>query len=248
VYNKPRGQAYYGFLKQLHEELLFDWYMEIGCRKGTSFAPVRSKTIAVDPFFRAKVNIIGNKPALHVFQSTSDDFFASGFLGKNGIRIGLSFLDGMHLFEYLLRDVMGTEANSDPKGVIMLHDCVPYNSRITSRDPKKLPWEGWTGDVWKLIPILKTYRPDLKLTVLDCSPTGILCVSNLSPGNRVLQDHYDEILAEFAPLEIEAYGVARFFGAFEFTSGAEVARDGFRLFQPAAIDPALALNPIKLST
>ena len=28
----------------------------------------------------------------------------------------------MHLFEFLLRDFMNTEAASDPKGVIMMHD------------------------------------------------------------------------------------------------------------------------------
>ena len=80
MYIRPLGMQYYDFLKALHEQTLFDWYLEIGCRAGRTIAPVRSKTIAVDPFFQAEINIIGAKPALHVFQATSDDFFAVGQL------------------------------------------------------------------------------------------------------------------------------------------------------------------------
>lgn len=248
-FRPARGMKYYRFLRRLHDELLFDWYMEIGCRKGTSIAPVRSKTIAVDPFFRARVNIIGQKQALHVFQATSDDFFASDHLSRNGIRLGLSFLDGMHLYEYLLRDVMNTEAASDPDGVILLHDCVPYGFGMLTRDLDNLPWKrAWTGDVWKLIPILQKWRPDLTLTVLDCAPTGLVCLSNLSPGNRVLQHNYEAIRAEFDAVDLESYGLERFFGSFEMASGLDCAASGFGLFRPASIDPSLAVKPVLHST
>jgi hypothetical protein len=241
MYLTPHGTRYRNFLGWLHSALLFDWYLEIGCRKGDSFAPVRSKTIAVDPFFRAEINIIGKKPELHVFQATSDDFFAGGFLQRNDIRLSVSFLDGMHLFEYLLRDFMNTEAASDPKGVIMMHDLVPHNLGMTSRDLTSIRG-AWTGDVWKLLPILQRWRPDLALTMLDLRPTGVLCVSNLSPGNRVLQENYDAIVAEFMALDIETYGVERFFGSFDYTDAIAMKDVGFPLFQPLALDPATALE------
>lgn len=60
------GQLYLRFLANLHATHLFDWYLEIGCRDGKSFAPVRSKTLAVDPFFQTDLNIIGSKPQLHL--------------------------------------------------------------------------------------------------------------------------------------------------------------------------------------
>lgn len=242
------GMPYRSFFAGLHEALLFDWYLEIGCRKGDSFAPVRSKTIAVDPFFRAKINIVGKKSALHVFQTTSDDFFAQGFLSRNGIRLGLSFLDGMHLYEFLLRDFMNTEANSDPNGVIMMHDCVPFGLGMLTRDLIKIPRGAWTGDVWKLIPILQKWRPDLKLTILDCSPTAVVCVSNLSPGNSILQDNSDNIRAEFTTMELEAYGVDRFFQSFQMTSSADCAANGYELFKRASIAPMLAFEPQRHST
>jgi hypothetical protein len=247
MYRRPHGTRYLNFLGWLHSEVLVDWYLEIGCRMGDSFAPVRSKTIAVDPFFRAEINIIGQKPALHVFQATSDAFFESGFLARNDIRLSLSFLDGMHLFEYLLRDFMNTEAASDPRGVIMMHDLVPHNLAMTTRDLTAIRG-AWTGDVWKFLPILQRWRPDLTLTMLNLRPTGVLCASNLSPGNRVLQENYDAIVAEFLEQDIETYGVERYFGSFEYTDALAVKDAGFPLFQPVALDPSAALVPVVLST
>ena len=242
MYLRPHGTRYLNFMNWLHSEMLFDWYMEIGCQKGDSFAPVRSKTIAVDPFFRAEIDIIGKKPALHVFQATSDAFFEAGFLQRNDIRLSVSFLDGMHLFEYLLRDFMNTETASDPKGVIMMHDLVPFDLAMTTRDLSAIRGN-WTGDVWKLLPILQRWRPDLTLTMLNLRPTGLLCVSNLSPGNRVLQENYDAIVAEFIAQDIETYGVERYFASFDYTDAIAMKDAGFPLFRPLALDPATALVP-----
>ncbi|MDZ4088843.1 MAG: class I SAM-dependent methyltransferase [Tabrizicola sp.] len=246
MFVKPSGMPYYRFLRSLHEACLFDWYLEVGCRSGESFAPVRSKTVAVDPFFQAEINIIGKKPALHVFQATSDDFFASGFLARNDIRLGLAFLDGMHLFEFLLRDFIHTEAAMAPSGVILLHDCVPYGPGMTTRDLARLPKGSWTGDVWKLIPILQRWRPELTLTTLDCRSTGLVCVSGLDPANRVLADSYDRILAEFAGIDLEAFGVERFFGSFQMASARAERQAGFPLFRPASVD-GVALEPVPVT-
>ena len=243
MFLKPSGMSYARFLSALHETCLFDWYLEVGCRAGRSFAPVRSKTIAVDPFFQAEINIIGKKPALHIFQQTSDDFFASGFLGRNGIGLGLAFLDGMHLFEFLLRDFINTEAAMAPGGVILLHDCVPFDAEMTTRDLDNLPTRAWTGDVWKLIPILQAWRPELQVTVLDCQPTGSVAVSGLDPENRVLLANYERIVGDFSDMSIETFGVKRFFASFEMASGRAERRAGFPRFRAASLAPDLALEP-----
>lgn len=248
MFKRASGLQYHRFLRRLHGAHLFDWYLEIGCRTGDSLAPVRSKTIGVDPFFRAEVNIIGNKPALHILQQTSDEFFASGFLANNRIKLSTSFLDGMHLFEFLLRDFINTEALSDGNGVIMLHDCVPFNYEMTTRDLANLPQRAWTGDVWKLIPILQAYRPDLTLAVLDCRPTGLVCVTGLSPRNMVLADNYDNIIKQYQDVTLEAFGIERFFDSFEFASALECEQAGFPQWKAASIDPSLAIQPQLVST
>lgn len=244
MFNQAVGVKYYKFFSALHSKMLFDWYMEIGCRRGRSLGPVRSKTIAVDPFFQIESNIIGTKPALHVFQVTSDDFFASKFLAMNKIKLGVSFLDGMHLFEFLLRDFMCTEASSDPNGVIMLHDCVPYNVGMTVRDLDNLPKGAWTGDVWKLLPVLKKYRPDLIVRVVDCSPTGLVLISNLSPKNTVLLKNYKAICKEYINITIEDFGVQNFGDSLNMISAASVIEDGFLDFKAIEIDPVTFVKPI----
>ncbi|WP_431300846.1 hypothetical protein [Tabrizicola sp. BL-A-41-H6] len=248
MFKRASGLHYHRFLRRLHSAHLFDWYLEIGCRTGESLAPVRSKTIGVDPFFRAEINIIGKKPALHIAQQTSDDFFASGFLANNRIKLSTSFLDGMHLFEFLLRDFINTEAQSDAEGVIMLHDCVPFSYEMTTRDLANLPQRAWTGDVWKLIPILQAYRPDLTLTVLDCRPTGLVCVTGLSPGNKVLADNYENIIRQYQDVTLEAFGAERFFDSFELASALECEQAGFPQWKAASIDPSLAIQPQLVST
>lgn len=248
MFKRAMGLHYYRFLRRLHGRHLFDWYLEIGCRTGDSLALARCKTIGVDPFFRAAVNIIGTKPALHIAQQTSDEFFASGYLANNRIKLSASFLDGMHLFEFLLRDFINTEAQSTPDSVIMMHDCVPYDFEMTTRDLSNLPQRAWTGDVWKLIPILQSYRPDLTLTVMDCRPTGLVCVTGLSPGNTVLADNYDKIVKQYQDVTLEAFGVERFVDSFELTDALECARAGFPQWKAAGIDPGLAIQPQLVST
>ncbi|MDH3264995.1 MAG: class I SAM-dependent methyltransferase [Paracoccaceae bacterium] len=227
---RARGLHYHQFLSRLHRFAIFDWYLEIGCRSGTTFAETRSKTIAVDPFFRVQQNVIGNKRVLHVFQMTSDEFFAGGFLKTNAIRPGFAFLDGMHLVEYALRDFMNVEANASEASIVAIHDCCPWTIEMTTRDIGNLPKGAWTGDVWKLVPILQKYRPDLTLTMLDSRPTGLLLVSGLDPASRALAGSHDGIVAEFADLEMAEYGLDRFYDLFQFAGADEMAKSGFDLF------------------
>ena len=56
----------------------------------------------------------------------------------------------------------------------------------------------WTGDVWKLLPILRKYRPDLRLHVLDCPPTGLVAITRVDPASRILADCYYDIVDEHA--------------------------------------------------
>lgn len=247
TFRKAEGLPYLRFLRRLHDRYWFDWYLEIGARKGDSLAPVRGPSIAVDPFFRLTGDVLGSKPALHLFQTTSDAFFQGGALDALGARISFAFLDGMHLFEYLLRDFVNTERHATPDSVIALHDCCPFSHEMTTRDLDNLPQGAWTGDVWKLIPILREYRPDLTLTVLDVSPTGLVLVSGLDPDSTVLAEASDEIVARFMDQTLEGFGLDRFNDLFEFTDARDFARRGFPLFSAIGRDPAQLSRPVPVT-
>lgn len=247
MFKQANGLKYTSFMAGLHRDLLFDWYMEVGCRTGRIFANARGKTIAVDPYFRADSNIIGVKPALHVFQQTSDDFFASDVLKALKIKLSFSFLDGMHLFEFLLRDFMATEKASDPKGVIALHDCCPFSHEMTTRDLSAIPKQAWTGDVWKLIPILMEYRPDLRITVLDAAPTGVVLVSGLDPKSKILDKKYSEIVELYSDMTLEQFGVEAFNALFDYEDTADFMAAGYPLFSGVKLPEAAALKPEKVT-
>ena len=231
-----KGVDFRVFLDALHSQLRFDWYLQVGSQTGRSLAMSRSPTIAVDPLFRFKYDVAGNKPHLHLYQTTSDNFFAAGYLKAMNAKPGFSFLDGMHLFEYLLRDFINTEAAGTRQSVIALHDCCPFGHGMTTRDLDNLPKGPWTGDVWKLIPILKEYRPDLKVEVLYCAPTGLVMVSNLNPKSQVLTKAHDEILARFTDLTLLDFGVEKFYNSFEYVDAVGYANEGFLTLRPAATE------------
>lgn len=234
MFVEATGLDYREFLDALHQQLRFDWYLEIGSQTGMSLAKSRSPSVAVDPVFKIRHDIAGNKARLHLFQETSDEFFEAGHLKALKIKPNFSFLDGMHLFEYLLRDFINTEAASTQSSVIALHDCCPSDHGMTTRDLDNLPRGPWTGDVWKLIPILQDYRPDLKLQVFDCAPSGFVVLSGLDPKSSVLRKNYDKIVKQYQELTLAEFGVDRFFDSFAFADARQEVSNGFPSFRPAA--------------
>ncbi len=232
VFPKMGGIHYLEFLKWLHATRKPDWYLEIGTASGQSLELSSARSIAIDPAFRIRRDIHAGKRELHCFQMTSDDFFASGAAERLGAKIDLAFLDGLHLFEFLLRDFIGTEKISNPGGMILLHDCVPMSFVAAERDWDKSQTMSWTGDVWKLLPILRKYRPDLKIEVVACPPSGLVLVTGLAAGNRVLERNYDAIIAEFVPQTLDPGTLPAFVASLRLASAEDVAGPAIRSPRP----------------
>lgn len=211
-FQRMTGRHYHDVLIEIERRTKPEWYLEIGSRTGTSIAHRNCNFVAVDPVFRVEADVFSAANQMHFMQQTSDDFFASGFLGKLGIVPDFGFVDGMHKFEFALRDFMNMEAAMSPGGIIALHDVCPYDLPMAEREPAPgtTPY-AWTGDVWKTVVILRRFRPDLKVDVLSASSTGLACIRNLDPGNTVLADQYDALIEEFTDLSLEQFGVTAYF-------------------------------------
>lgn len=223
---------YLEWLPDLHQALKPETYFEIGTESGASLAISRCFSIAVDPRFRLQADVSRNKPALLQVQTTSDEFFATGLLGRLGRPVDLAFLDGLHLFEFLLRDFINTERHMTRDGVILMHDCVPIDMAMAERDWDRSRTRMWTGDVWKVVAILRRYRPDLRVTCLDLAPTGLVVVQRPDPQSTVLADRLAEIEQEFRPKTLASVGLESFRRAIDLTP-----LETFRL-DPAAPVPA----------
>lgn len=232
------GEHYVAFLARLHATVQPKTYFEIGSRTGDSIEVASCATVAVDPEVNITRDVIGLKPSCQFFQTTSDNFFdrynPEALFGR---KIDMAFLDGMHLFEFLLRDFINTERYCRRNSLVVLHDCVPIDPYTAERiDNPSLRTEigahagWWLGDVWKMMLILQKYRPELHLTVVDAAPSGLVMITNLDPGSSVLADNYHDIVAEFRDVSLVTYGVepylseidllptSRFHSFTEFTS------------------------------
>jgi len=177
-------------LEHLHAALRPALYCEIGIRFGRSLALAQGPAVGIDPSPDLRVNL---PASTQVYAVQSDDFFREHAGTALTIPIDLAFIDGLHLFEAALRDFMNIERHAAAEAVVVIDDVLPNHPLQASRDRAT---RVWTGDVWRLVPVLRKWRPDLQLALLDTSPSGLLAVAGLDPANRVLWDHYNPIVRE----------------------------------------------------
>jgi hypothetical protein len=183
---------YLDFLTQVHELLAPPTYLEIGIRRGDSLALARSASAGVDPAFELAVELPEHTA---LFRETSDEYFdRSDPLEPFGGRpAAMSFIDGMHLVEYALRDFINVERHSAWTSVAVFDDIFPADVEMAARRRQTFLW---TGDVYKILSILARYRSDLICLRVDTEPTGLLLVLGLDPDSTVLDRRYDEIVLE----------------------------------------------------
>jgi hypothetical protein len=208
------GLQYLDFLRIMSDNLRPESYFEIGTSRGDSTAAFPCDVLCVDPQFIIETSPLGKRKRSYFIQMPSDEFFRLHKV-RDFFPSGpdICFLDGLHRFEFLLRDFINTEAVCRPNSVILIHDCLPTNERMAERIMRVDEAEGqstrtfWTGDVWRILPTLKKYRPDLRIMQLDCDPTGLVACTNLDPDSRLLSQNYNKIVDEMMNLPLHSLGL-----------------------------------------
>jgi len=193
------GAYYLDVLSAIHSHLRPRTYLEIGVETGQSIALARPETraIGIDPAPKLKMQL-GSRTS--IVATTSDDYFATRDVRADleGLPIDLAFIDGMHRFEFALRDFVNIEKHAAPDSTILIHDCYPLN-RLTAERERQTVF--WSGDAWRLVLVLRKYRPDLSVNVIATAPTGLGVVRRLDPASRVLGERLEEIGREFLALD-----------------------------------------------
>ena len=146
-------------------------YLEIGCASNDLFdsLPISQKT-GVDPHSGGNI------------RSTSDDFFKN-----NESSFDIIFIDGLHTYDQVRKDILNSINTIKKDGWIALHDMLPRNWK-----EQHIPYLGgaWTGDVWKVaFEIIKTEGLDFKIISIDHG-VGIIKVKN---KNAKLKDFKKEL-------------------------------------------------------
>jgi hypothetical protein len=213
---EPSATSYAQVLASFHRTLKPRNYLEIGVQAGKTLALSTSFSIGVDPAYSLTEPVALNKPACLLFKKTSDAFFRDhNPAALFGQPVEMAFLDGMHWYEFLLRDFINVEKHCRPNSVIFFHDCLPTDAHVARRKQEENTYAKasahptwWAGDVWKALAILRKYRKDLKIVGMNAMPTGLVAITNLNPASTVLEDGYYRFVEEFrddAKLDFKAW-------------------------------------------
>ncbi|MBT5229608.1 MAG: tetratricopeptide repeat protein [Methylococcales bacterium] len=195
------GAGYTEVLKHCHQKLKPKSYVEIGVESGKSLTLANPPTqcVGIDP----KPQVVETISAPHkIFALESDIFFQQhDLLAELGCdHVDMAFIDGMHHCENVLRDFINIEKFSQPNTVVLIHDCVPLDTITSTRERNT---NFWSGDIWKVIPCLKKFRPDLGVFTIPAAPTGLGLVVKLNASSTVLEENMEEALAYLRQLEFD---------------------------------------------
>ncbi len=148
------------FGEKFYKKLIFDWdksfnritiiqniidrnkfnsYLEIGCYNDDCFAKINvTKKIGVDPFMGGNVRM------------SSDDFF-----NINKDKFDCIFIDGLHTYEQVKKDIDNSLKSINENGVIIVHDCLPESifEQAVPRSKRR-----FKGDSWKAIVEMRTRK------------------------------------------------------------------------------------------
>ena len=229
---RHNGIDYREFMRFVDTQLCPTAYLEIGSHDGDTLRAVTCDAICVDPGFGVAADTIGTRSRALFFQMQPSEFFCLNSPRDLIGEVDLAFLDGLHYFERALSDFINIERNSHPGSILLIHDCLPLNMRMTGREHKQGPETEdpntrsfWTGDVWRILPILREFRPDLCVVALDCPPTGLILCSGLNSSSDILPSQFDSIVKKYMNLSLEEYGLQRLWRLFPRLEARKVLAD-----------------------
>jgi glycosyltransferase involved in cell wall biosynthesis len=189
------GDDYMVWLERLYTSLAPETVIAMGVECGASLALLRTPTVAIGIDPRAKA-IFPLSTETHIFAEASDEFFAQRRPERllAGRPLSIAFIDGLYLYEQVLKAFIRLEACCGPSSVLLIHDTIPLDEP-TQRRTRETTF--YTGDVWKAVLCLKCCRPDLDIFTIATPPTGLTVVTGLDPTSAVLKEKYDEVVVQF---------------------------------------------------
>ena len=124
---------------------------------------------------------------VEVKSMTSDDFFE-----HDTREFGVIFIDGLHVYEQVIKDIVNAANRLSKYGYIIVHDCLPENAHAATRE-----WhEGvWNGDVWKALYDIHLHYKDLKYYVLN-GDFGLGIIQKKRNADVPFQRHFLESVAK----------------------------------------------------
>ena len=145
-YNFPNDFYRWDLIEYLIKKKNYKDYLEIGCDQNQLFSRVLVENkVGVDPVKGGNI------------RKTSDEFF------KDNInKFDIVFIDGLHTYEQVKKDILNSVNCLNENGIILVHDCMPDSLGKQAVPRYKMQWN---GDVWKAIVDL---RQNENLDIYTC--------------------------------------------------------------------------------
>ena len=145
-------------------------YLEIGCFDNELFNNIKcDKKVGVDPYTGGTIRKTSNK-----------------FFEENKDKFDCIFIDGLHNYLQVKKDINNSLNFLNHNGIILLHDCLPNNyfEQATPRSQFT-----WNGDVWKAVVECRTKE---NLDTYTCyADFGIGVIFNRKNRNFLKLDNKD---------------------------------------------------------
>ena len=169
-YNWESFPRRYDIINKIIIKRNYTSYLEIGCFKDENFNQINiKKKIGVDPTSGGNLRM------------TSDQFFKD-----NKEKFDLIFIDGLHIYEQVIKDIFNSIKVLKENGIILVHDCLPR--KLWYQTPTRMS-DTWNGDVWKAIVECRTLENIDTYTCLADEGIGVIKVQkNNNPLNLNLSN------------------------------------------------------------
>lgn len=138
-------------------------YLEIGIHHGFTLEQIEAqRLVGVDPNPRFSLRAL--PPNISVHPITSDDYFDNH---GNSQKFDVIFIDGLHLYPQVVRDLMNASNHLNRGGAILIDDTVPSDEMsaipdqaesLRRRRESGSKNSAWHGDVWKILYLLSAHE------------------------------------------------------------------------------------------
>ena len=163
--NFPENYYRWDLIRYLINKNNYKNYLEIGCDQNQLFSKIEieNKT-GVDPESGGNI------------KTTSDDFFLN-----NTEKFDIIFIDGLHIYEQVKKDILNSINCLNEGGIVLVHDCMPDSLAKQAVPRFKMKWN---GDVWKAIVDL---RQNKDLDIYTCEMDEGIGIIKKNKNSEILK-------------------------------------------------------------
>ena len=105
------------------------------------------------------------------------------FFQQNKKKFDCIFIDGLHEYDQVNKDILNSLDSLNENGIILLHDCLPQS--MNQQAVPRFQWV-WNGDVWKSI---VKFRCIKELDIVTCKiDHGISIIRKINNKDPLLLD------------------------------------------------------------